>query len=708
MKILKYFWFCFALITANAQEWEWQNPLPQGNYLMDICFVDTLYGWAVGYNGTVMRTTNGGNNWERVETNFNKLISKASFVDREKGWLMSYYDDTIYNTVDGGMNWDSIACLSSIPPGGGFYDFVFINDTLGFACGSDAKIVRTTDGGYTWEIRPTPLPASTYFNSIYFINETIGWAAGTGSVIIKTQDGGDSWISKTVPVLDFSGFKIHFVNNLRGYIAGYDNGHGVLLSTYDGGNIWHYKAFNNTLYDVYFSSPDTGWVSDSNGEIYYTTNSGNNWTLMSESCHNFYFANKQLAWGISNLNLIKKTNDGWNSSFLQTPSITSAILWSVSVLDSQHVVACGQYKNIVGTSDGGSNWNEYYRSNSNIYLNDILYKSSMEIWAVGQSGTVIYTKDGGISWSEISLGNSWFSSIDFIDESIGFIVGVNSSGGVIYKTEDGGESWELHLNDPNISYFDKVRFSSSYLGWILGEDNILRSTDMGKTWQSVHTSTIDFADISVYENHAWAGYINRVLITQDSGNTWQSVKVYDIEFPIIRSITSVAFTDLQNGWVCADGGKFYRTMDGGFTWNQEKQISGIGLYSIRFANPGNGWAVGAGGAIIHYGDQVNSIRNIRNVGLSENYHLYQNYPNPFNPLTNLRFQIADFEFIELSIFDITGRRVRTLVKSKMAPGNYTYQWNGRDDAGREVASGVYIYRLKAQDQIFSRKMLLLR
>ncbi|TVM01758.1 MAG: hypothetical protein CV087_10435 [Candidatus Brocadia sp. WS118] len=107
-------------------------------------------------------------------------------------------------------------------------------------------------------------------------------------------------------------------------------------------------------------------------------------------------------------------------------------------------------------------------------------------------------------------------------------------------------------------------------------------------------------------------------------------------------------------------------------------------------------------------DWVEGISDPSSLQEINSFKLFQNYPNPFNPVTNLRFRIADFGLVELSIFDITGQRVRTLVKSKMAPGNYTYQWDGRDDAGSEVASGVYIYRLKTENQIISRKMALLR
>ena len=92
----------------------------------------------------------------------------------------------------------------------------------------------------------------------------------------------------------------------------------------------------------------------------------------------------------------------------------------------------------------------------------------------------------------------------------------------------------------------------------------------------------------------------------------------------------------------------------------------------------------------------------------EAFALYQNYPNPFNPATNFGFRISDFGFVNLNIFDTTGRKVTKLLAQEMAPGEYELQWDGRDDTGAPVASGVYFYQLSAGGQSAVRRMVLLR
>jgi hypothetical protein len=90
------------------------------------------------------------------------------------------------------------------------------------------------------------------------------------------------------------------------------------------------------------------------------------------------------------------------------------------------------------------------------------------------------------------------------------------------------------------------------------------------------------------------------------------------------------------------------------------------------------------------------------------FYLYQNYPNPFNPTTNIKFQISDHRFVELRIFDITGRLVQTLLSEIKAPGSYDVQWNGKDSYGKKVSSGAFFYQLKAGDFVRTKKMLLIR
>jgi immune inhibitor A len=103
-----------------------------------------------------------------------------------------------------------------------------------------------------------------------------------------------------------------------------------------------------------------------------------------------------------------------------------------------------------------------------------------------------------------------------------------------------------------------------------------------------------------------------------------------------------------------------------------------------------------------------SIRAATAAGSPIAFALAQNYPNPFNPATTIPYSVAATSRVEIAIFDASGRRVRTLVSEVKTQGSYRAVWNGKNDRGSSVASGVYFYRMTAGDFRDIRKLVLLR
>ncbi|MDZ7369799.1 MAG: Ig-like domain-containing protein [candidate division KSB1 bacterium] len=94
--------------------------------------------------------------------------------------------------------------------------------------------------------------------------------------------------------------------------------------------------------------------------------------------------------------------------------------------------------------------------------------------------------------------------------------------------------------------------------------------------------------------------------------------------------------------------------------------------------------------------------------LPREFRLAQNYPNPFNPETTIRFDVPKEAYVTLEVYNVLGQRVRTLFKEKMEAGYHSVVWDGKDDQGLRVSSGVYYYRLHAQEFSDTKKMLLLK
>jgi hypothetical protein len=92
----------------------------------------------------------------------------------------------------------------------------------------------------------------------------------------------------------------------------------------------------------------------------------------------------------------------------------------------------------------------------------------------------------------------------------------------------------------------------------------------------------------------------------------------------------------------------------------------------------------------------------------ETFCLYQNFPNPFNPVTEIGFTLPENCEIELTIYNTSGQLIQTVVSGPYIAGEHNIIWNGRDQDGVTVASGLYIYVLRAGDMILKNKMLLLK
>lgn len=137
-------------------------------------------------------------------------------------------------------------------------------------------------------------------------------------------------------------------------------------------------------------------------------------------------------------------------------------------------------------------------------------------------------------------------------------------------------------------------------------------------------------------------------------------------------------------------------------------------WSVRFSGP---YAVigapaietGASGGAVYIYD-LSTVVSVREPlsGVPETFGLEQNYPNPFNPNTVIRYQLPSSSQVELTIYNAVGQRIKTLVSEKQAVGSYQIEWDGTDEKGTSVASGVYLYRLQAGEFVQSKKMTLTR
>jgi len=153
---------------------------------------------------------------------------------------------------------------------------------------------------------------------------------------------------------------------------------------------------------------------------------------------------------------------------------------------------------------------------------------------------------------------------------------------------------------------------------------------------------------------------------------------------------------------------WFDAVDSSFVINKDFLASGFGLvqrdgYEADFNTT---YVIGAIIDGVRYGTLTSVAYDLKAVPTS--YTLLQNYPNPFNGETVITLSLPRSDEVTLIIFDVLGQEVRTLSEETLQAGDHLISWDGRDDEGTPLSSGVYLYRLTAKDFNFTRKAVLLK
>ncbi|MFC2093917.1 T9SS type A sorting domain-containing protein [Bacteroidota bacterium] len=379
------------------------------------------------------------------------------------------------------------------------------------------------------------------------------------------------------------------------------------------------------------------------------------------------------------------------------------------------------------------------------------FPDSTHGWAAGLEGKIIYTSNGGINWIEQnSPVNSSINCIHFINERIGWGVANNylETSTAVLSTTNGGLNWTMFYYPDTTNIFTTIYFHDSLNGWMSGT-SIVRTTNAGANWLTTLNSTPPVTDLKFYNSDlgfACGGYINipgYILKSTDKGVNWETRTISpeplnnififdslniiavggDYEYGVCLTKTTnsglnwnynslsifgiptaVSFRTPQEGWIALSfTGNFAYTTNSGINWSEIPSPDSTGIYDISFTDVNHGWAVGDYGIVLRYDTTNTGLKKIIQNNYISSFHLFQNYPNPFNPTTNVKFDIQKTSLTKLIIYDALGREVATLINEQLKAGSYHVDWNGSN-----YTSGVYFYRLQAEDYKETKKMLLVK
>ena len=620
--VLLFFIFFFLFNKTITAQWEFVGgSFPSGN----VFFVDSLTAWSVNGYSTVLKSTNGGYDFEEQTTGITGSFNDIYFVDKNNGWIVG---DTIIHTTDGGLNW----IPQSNPLAEKLTNIKAFNNSIAIAY-NQTNIIKTNDAGNHWNIYNIP----KNLISISTSDTSSIWGI-TADSIYKTTNSGLIWTAIANPDTQNNLFLISFYNKMHGVILAHtpsSYGNNYYLTDYytttDGGNSWNINIFDNNddyynnLRDFKFSNKGLGWAII-DGQSNYGAHGGPPYTILT-SLVNFgqskgggfyplygdYFYRIITAF---NENIWIYADDGvekFSTSSYNVEYLTGGINGDFHVLNDSTAIfvqnaSYGDYHENYFATKRTTNFGKTWFLD-NVFNNDwdvsIILSQFIDDstgWLMATEGVLLSTVNGGLSWGFEYPTYSGLSSFDV--SSMFFLNGYDgwvSQNSIIYRSTDGGPRW----NEISSGYtFNSMCFTSEDKGFALVEqDSILKgTTDGGVSWfnQNINNSNhnilfkISFVDSSLGFILSQNGLIFR---TTDGGNSW--LKKYT---SISNDLSFISFVNENDGWVAGTNQISY-THDGGETWKLDTTYSGNSITDMSFTSSNNGYVL-TGGSLIRYHNTV--------------------------------------------------------------------------------------------------------
>ncbi|MEO8209609.1 MAG: T9SS type A sorting domain-containing protein [bacterium] len=683
------------------------------------------------YPGTgIYKSTNGGANWSFLGLDSSYTIGNIAInpVNTQEifvaagGWTRrKNLQRGIYKSINGGLNWTRK---------------LFISDSV-------SAIDVVIDPNNITKIFAAMWERQRREDYIKY--------GGPKSGLFVSNDSGDNWIlvSGGFPIndanlgrisLDISKSNSQIIYALIASASGATRG---LYKSINGGANWNVinpsvggssnYAWFNRICRVDPNTSDKVFCGGLDMELSF--NGGSSFGIISNS----HVDQHAVAFSQSNPNYIVTGNDGgidyttdgggsW--LFSQSLPITQFYAGEIDNNNPNTILGGAQDNGTIRTNGTTGNWSEIYGGDGFYCLVD--YTNSQRVYASSQSGGLARSLDGG---SSFLYGGSGLD-IQYTNWMTPFVIDKNNpltlySGTFkIHKSIDGMQSWTAISPDLTNAHIRSLGTITTVDVATSDPDVIYCGTDDANVWVTTNGGT-NWTKINSGLPYRW---VTRVAIDPDSAN--------------------VCYVTLSGYKVDSTGSHIYRTTNYGANWisikgnlpdapindvvidpeNKNTLFIGTDINVMFTTNLGLNWYVLSTGIpsnvpchdlTLHnptrtlvvwthgrsaYKIEIPKLVKIENnnLQLPSSFKLEQNYPNPFNPVTSIKFKISveriDNPFYKLSIYDIAGREVQTLLQEKLRSGSYEVKWN----AGY-YPSGIYFYSLYAGNKLLqTNKMILLK
>lgn len=620
----------------DTKNWRFMNPTPMGFTFFDVDFVDNNQLLAVGGEGGIARSLDGGKNW-----------------------------------VYGVFTFQTSAGLTTRPT---IYDVHAVNNQVAYAVGNLGMMAKTTDGGVNWSFVRTPLYAKgRNINTVWFTSPTIGYIGGQYNTpdslpkVYVTRDGGSTWDSIAAPVGPMS--RIGYINNSR-----------------VGSSLVPVNAKDKEILRIKFVNDSIGYVSGTGLSTYLpipnvnsttgiptgtNTTTGSHhasllWKIASGRLIDYSTTKERLGYGGITISPVT-VSSRWPSLQVQTQSYRAMHIENDSTVlimsfNNNIVirVKTGRRDSTSNPATGGKDIGAYDVLNfpfpplnapsipnpqkllvSNPY--NIIKAPNGKLMAPGNFGLMATSTDGGVNWNmENSLpqGRNYSSNgtwaIDMSPSGKFLIMGTQ---GVMADSTAGGQWQSNYKSDPIAASHMKLEFADCNTALAAGGASVTATTDGGKTW--IDRRRQDFANLNISINgmtfpapnrayfatnagtiyvstdqgvtmdplfndanfqmndvasvgadSIWAvGYssfsvaaasrTSAIFRSVNRGATWQRVGTFPVG-STAPNLTKIAFANRTTGYVSGNRGGVFKTTDGGTTWTNVSPAPHAGNASMTY------------------------------------------------------------------------------------------------------------------------------